>query len=217
MAGALHLVFAWFAQFALQSAGGAAGTTVAATMRAASFWEVVSALLRYPPGLLLAVVLVGALVGFADAPAGIRRWLAGGLHGAGHLALIVFAIWAASRLRLGGAPFLAAFLGSVVVLGGLASGLLMGVYLLVAVVVFRAHPNECFAAQHIEDYKNFLRLRIGPDGALTIYPIGVERICRKWRLRTDGEPGDPWFEPAEPIAPRMVEPPIRIDTSPHSG
>ena len=50
-------------------------------------------------------------------------------------------------------------------------------YLLIA-ASFEVNINELFAGQGIEGYKSFLRLHIAPDGALTLYPIGVDRVAR---------------------------------------
>ena len=46
---------------------------------------------------------------------------------------------------------------------------------------------------------------------MTIYPLGIERVPRRWRVVPDGAPGDPWFEPAEgPLEPLLIEEPIRL-------
>jgi hypothetical protein len=38
------------------------------------------------------------------------------------------------------------------------------------------------SSQAIEDYKGFLRIRIGKDGTLTVYPLAVDRVCHEWDL-----------------------------------
>ena len=70
--------------------------------------------------------------------------------------------------------------------------------------------NELFAAQSIEDFKGFLRLRIDPDGSLTVYPIGIERRVRHWLPAGDG--GGPRQIPAqgERLDPMLLEPPIHL-------
>ena len=40
------------------------------------------------------------------------------------------------------------------------------------------HGNEGYAPLHHQDLKHFLRLHIGADGVLTVYPIGVDRVGR---------------------------------------
>ena len=50
--------------------------------------------------------------------------------------------------------------------------------------------------------QGFLRLRIDPDGTLTIYPIGVDRVCQRLAGRTRTQPPHaPWLSPASPRPP----------------
>ncbi len=55
-------------------------------------------------------------------------------------------------------------------------------------------------------------MHIDSEGALTVFPVGVERVGRKWRLTPDAPAHAPWFEPEgpEPEA-ALIEGPIRID------
>ncbi len=73
------------------------------------------------------------------------------------------------------------------------------------------HGNEAFAPLHHADLKHFLRLHIGADGALTVYPVGVDRVGRRWRLAPDDAPDAPWFVPTdgEPRA-HLIENPVRV-------
>jgi hypothetical protein len=71
------------------------------------------------------------------------------------------------------------------------------------------HHNEAFSAIKIEGYKNFLRLSINKDGDLTIFPIGVEKINKKWKKYVVST--IPHIEPADPGAmdkPFLIEKPI---------
>ena len=61
----------------------------------------------------------------------------------------------------------------------------MGVYLLISLNVFGRHSEEAFSGLRIEDYKHFLRLHIDRTGALTIWPIKIERVPRRWRDRAE--------------------------------
>lgn len=66
------------------------------------------------------------------------------------------------------------------------------------------------SGQAIEDHKGFLRIRIAPEGTLTVYPVAVDRICRDWTL---GENGDGGLRPvpADGLPPlRLFEPPITV-------
>ena len=68
---------------------------------------------------------------------------------------------------------------SVLYIGGhLIGSFIMGLYLLLSLNLWRHHHNEAFSALRIKDYKNFLRLRIKPDGTLDIFPIGVPRLSK---------------------------------------
>ena len=51
-----------------------------------------------------------------------------------------------------------------------------GFYLWFCIRWLGRHPNEGFSSMAIEDYKSFLRLRIGKDGGLTVFPIGLREV-----------------------------------------
>jgi hypothetical protein len=54
--------------------------------------------------------------------------------------------------------------------------MIMGVYLLISLNLFRQHQNEAFSALRIKNYKNFLRIHIKADGSLEVYPVGVPHL-----------------------------------------
>jgi hypothetical protein len=68
--------------------------------------------------------------------------------------------------------------------------------------------NELFAGQGIQGYKGFLRLHIGADGSLTIYPIGLDSAGKRWQAAPAAPGHAPWIEPAKPLVYRLIEPPI---------
>jgi hypothetical protein len=90
-----------------------------------------------------------------------------------------------------------------------AAAEVVALYLLVA-SRFAVNLNELFASQSIQGYKGFLRLHIGPEGGLTIYPIGLDTIGKRWRATPDAPEHAPWIEPVTPLRPRLIEPPIVI-------
>ncbi len=94
--------------------------------------------------------------------------------------------------------------------GGLLGSWVMGVYLSLADMA-RLNSNELFAAQRDRGYKNFLRMHLGGDGVLTIYPVGLRHTARKWSLRTGGDPADTWFVPDKPLEPTLIEAPVIIN------
>jgi hypothetical protein len=54
-------------------------------------------------------------------------------------------------------------------------------------------------------------LHVDRDGTLTIYPIGIDKVERRWDLRPDGQAHEPWFVPRDtPPAAHLIEPPIRL-------
>jgi hypothetical protein len=80
--------------------------------------------------------------------------------------------------------------------GALAGPVLLGAYLMIGANIFGAYTDEAFSGLRIQDYKHFLRFRIGPRGTLEIFPIGIERVPR------DGEDRCQY---------RLIEGPITID------
>ncbi len=83
----------------------------------------------------------------------------------------------ASVVRFVGAGLFAA-------LAALISTLIFGVYLFWALnhSGLKLHANGAFASLRIEDYKNFLRIKVTPQG-LTVYPIGIRSVPKAWELR----------------------------------
>ena len=49
--------------------------------------------------------------------------------------------------------------------------------------------NQVFTGQSIPDYKNLVRMHFAPDGSLTLYPLGVDRVGREWDYTPDRAPG----------------------------
>jgi hypothetical protein len=69
----------------------------------------------------------------------------------------------------------------VLVGGWLVGATIMGGYLFLTHLVSGRHWNESFSSIRCKDWKNFVRFKIGGDGSLTIYPIGIPRVCRRWK------------------------------------
>jgi hypothetical protein len=146
------------------------------------------------------------------------RWTAGTIHGLTHLLAVFFIGWGAAyvaihdmglqfrsipQLLLSGAIILAA--------GYLVGAVLLGLYLLISLNGFGRHSNEAFSALKVEDWKHFLRLKIGSDGTLTMFPIGIRRVPRRWAESPPGTSG-PRYVPGDPKAtkPELIEDPIVI-------
>jgi hypothetical protein len=84
----------------------------------------------------------------------------------------------------------------------------MGIYLLLSLNFFGRHGNEAFSSLAVEDWKNFLRLHINENGDLTIYPIGIRRVPRKWKCRTEGTGPELVSDDPRATAPELIEMPI---------
>ena len=168
------------------------------------------------------VLLILGLVGYADF-GGVEhralRWVGKSVVGILHAALHVGAVGATVFV-------LSAYLGGALGMVGLwlvavpavaAVGYVGGSLIYAGVLVFlhvvlgpRApeHANEVFASQGIKDYKNFLRLHVGRDGRLTVYPLGVDHVPRAWQYQGRSTK-DPWFKPVDREAEvRLIDGPL---------
>ncbi|WFE61669.1 metallophosphoesterase [Micromonospora sp. WMMD712] len=171
-------------------------------------------LLSVPLVAMLLVTMLGAVF-FAKPPSAggkrqVRHWILGVAHGLAQVALAAAGTWAWLAVPLHDWPWPLPVAAAAVVYGpliGLLATELVAAYLLVA-GAFGVNVNELFAGQGIEDAKAFLRMRIDPDGTLTIYPIAVDRVSRAWRLNPDDSPTASWLAPKDPLTPRLAEPPV---------
>jgi hypothetical protein len=95
---------------------------------------------------------------------------------------------------------------AIFILGWLVGSTIMGAYLFLTHTLTGQHWNEAFSSVQCEDWKCFLRLRIAPDGGLTIFPVGIPRICRSWD--EDKQHSRP--KPKSPLTSVLIETPIEI-------
>lgn len=195
--------FNWTLDF---NAGLALGETLAEALRYGSLWDSVrlywTVLVPTSPwSALLVLISAFAYTKFADSPysKALRRAMGIG-HAMLQAAVVTLTTIATVRAtdgmvadpRLDGIVSVAlAALASAV-----ASGAAFGLYLWFCIRWLGRHPNEGFSSMAIEDYKCFLRLRIGSDGGLTIFPIGLKNV--------------PKNDDKAPLEPHLIEPPIRI-------
>lgn len=153
-----------------------------------------------------------------------KRLLVGSVLGAANLALFVLVLWGAVGLNASFLPalpvgngvelalFSLALVVELVVGGGVLAGLLMGLHLaLTNLPPLRMNANLLFVSQRIPDRKNFLRIHVDAQGALTIHPIGVHRVPRRWWFNRNARDGARWFEPAKgTLRAHLIEAPIRL-------
>ena len=167
--------------------------------------------------ILIMMASLGGMVRLAHDAGGVSRILLGLVHSTLQLASVAGIMIAASRLSsahgLRGAWSFVVFLALVGILGGIGGTVGMSGYLW-ATNCLGFHGNEGYAPLHHQDLKHFLRLHIEADGALTVYPIGLDRVGRKWQLCPDAPAHAPWFAPSGPEPePHLIEKPIRIGQS----
>ena len=204
--GLVHIVLAFMLSLHLREAHESLGLL--------DLWE---ALWTSPSAftlMFLVLVLMGAMVRFAHDAPGVTRLLLGVAHSGLQLVSLAGVMMVSSRLSsalgLEGVPALIAFLALLGVVGGGVGSLGLAAYLW-ATNRLGFHTNEAYAPLRVMDFKHFLRLHIDGEGALTVFPIGVDRVCRRWKLAPDSDPEAPWLEPdGEAVEPRLIEAPVRI-------
>jgi hypothetical protein len=172
-------------------------------------------LVTIPAVFMIVLDLVGTVFMAMPHTSGQRRpkhWALGIGHGLAFVGIAALGAWTWLKL-----PFFHLAwplpLGLAVLiylpLAGLVAGELVALYLLVA-AQFGTNVNELFAAQGITSHKCFLKLHLGLDGSLTVYPVGIAKTAHRWRANPDAPAHRSWFEPANPLAVHLIEPPIRI-------
>ncbi|GAA2618614.1 hypothetical protein Adu01nite_49590 [Paractinoplanes durhamensis] len=190
--------------------------TMLAAAGAASQGGNIQRLFTIPLSLMVVLIMAGTVM-FAKPPGAslnnhARHWLFGLGHGFAQIGLAVLGAWLWLNLPVHDWPWpvpLAAAIAIYWPVVGFLSTQVCALYLLIA-GMFNVNVNELFAGQGIEDAKSFLRLHITADGTLTIHPIGVDKICKKWVADPEGDPHSSWLRPEQPLVPHRIEPPIEV-------
>ena len=174
--------------------------------------ELVPGFTRSPVAVVTLLLLGRGLVGFAAAGhPGPGRWARGILHTLLHLAAVGAVAVVSSALvgawGLDGWRASGAYLAGALFLGAVAGPLAMALYLW-ACGLAGVHLNEAFGAMRVIDHKCFLRLHLAADGSLTVYPVGVDRVARRFRVTPDAPADAPWLEPTVPVPPHLIEEPV---------
>lgn len=162
--------------------------------------------------------ILSAFIAFTYTKSKLYQWIAGLLHGWLHLLAIFLIGWGATYFtvtelgfRFQTPPQL--LIAAVIIFAGgwVVGSLLVGVFLLISLNVFGCLQISSFTSLRIEDWKNFLRLKIDKNGELTIYSIGIRRVPRQWKRRPAGDSG-PELVPDDNKAtvPELIEPPITL-------
>ncbi|MFI7539715.1 metallophosphoesterase [Actinoplanes sp. NPDC049599] len=191
--------------------------TMLAMAGAGSQGGIIQRLFSIPLVLMLVLMLAGAVL-FAQPPSPssdkhARHWILGLAHGFAQIGLAAGGAWAWLHLPFHDWAWPGPLAVAAVLYGPVIAYLatqLVSLYLLIA-SFFDVNVNELFAGQGIEDAKSFLRLHIAADGTLTVYPIGITRICRQWVADPHGAPDSSWLRPEEPLPAHLIEPPVVVD------
>lgn len=193
--GAFHLFTTWF----LQSGSRDTETFLDAVKSTPDLGKLCALIynhIRHSPSVVfLNLLLLVGLTFFTDTATGKKKWnyIAGGLHGLLQLLVFYLAVWAFAvvnmhhlQLDVRSGWQILLFSAEMIVVGGWASTMVFGIYLLVSTLIVRNHPTEAFSSFRWEGYKNFLRIKITPGGA-TIYAIGIKKSITDWEEQTVDE------------------------------
>lgn len=215
--GSLYLLFTWVIQSASKAANSpfdsiaedAVGALkVAVSASNASLLGVLSVLdvgqigdawsacwhvMRHSPATVsIAGLVIFALFGYRAADK--AKGYLGAVHGVAHVALSLGLIWFFAVLNLrwldlsvDGLAHVFLFSFEMLVVGGLAGGLLFAFYLWLSARYTGVHMNDVYSSQAIQDHKNFVRFHVKADGALEFYPIGIPAVPGDdgWRVTSD--------------------------------
>jgi Calcineurin-like phosphoesterase len=172
----------------------------------------INAAIRDPLNGMWLVTILAGFIFFTDTHVRSWRVLGGAFHATMHLGAAFLVGWAALLLTerafdlaYGSTLQLLASGLITVCLGAVAGSFILGVYLFVSIRVFGRHSNEAFSSLRIQDYKQWLRLRVDASGLLTIYTIAIDRVPRRWRATQRG--GEQTFAAydARATPPRLID------------
>ena len=158
------------------------------------------------------ITIYAGFIFFTDTHVRSWRVLGGVFHATLHLAAAFLVGWSsllltvrAFEMHYGSTGQLLLSALVTVPLGAVAGSFILGVYLFVSINIFGRHSNEAFSSLRIQDYKQWLRLRIDATGRLTIFAIAIDRVPRRWRPTQRG--GEASFEADDRHAkvPRLID------------
>lgn len=201
LAGLVYGLSAWFASSRLEATDlDTLGSAFTASLHTA---------VRDPVCGLWLMLVIASIVFFTDTHSRLYRLIGGSLHAVAHLSASLVLAWLAARFTADGLgmaygdPLELIIAGLLVVLaGGVIGGWIIGLYLLVSLNVFGRHNTEAFSSLRVQDYKQWLRLRIDATGSLSAWSFAIDRVPRRWRADASGAP---WPDDPRATAPRVVD------------
>jgi len=185
----------------------------------ADFWDIfiltAKAFKNNPVVAVWIILVFGAFIMFTDTHSKIYKWGGGFLHCMAHMIAIFYIGWGSLYLAtylFGNDTFFQFIFAFALVfwLGWIAGSIIMGIYLFISMYFFGRHNEEAFSALKIQDYKNFLRLHIAIDGTLTIYPVKINKVARRWRNRREDEKDriSSYIVPEDGSGAELIEDPV---------
>lgn len=214
--GVFHLITSWFIQSTTENHYGNSFMDTMAGMdftmaNIDNYLHIIFESIQHSPSVvLLNLILFGGIILFTDTSTGWKKWnhFAGLLHAIAQLANLYMWIWIISiwniclfHLHVGAISQALLFAFEMVLLGGLTSGFIFGIYLLASTLILKSHPTEASSSFRHEGFKNFLRIHLTKD-KLTIYPIGLKDIVHNWK--NTGSQENPIFE-GSPVTYDLIE------------
>ena len=213
----LYVLFSWF--LILRLGPGGVGNVIPPPDQSQSLsfvnlikpaWQALAEVALYSP--FMTFFMLAMIVGFilftkTEPNASSFRWIGGTLHGISHICAATFtcvlgfifykSITPSDNDVYFGAMMASAFI--VFVLGWVIGSFLMGLYLFISLNICGQHITAAFSSLRIQDWKNFLRLKLDLEtGELTIYPIGLRRVPRTWEPQIADFSRDPHPENSVP-------------------
>lgn len=201
----LYAMTAWFASASFIEAD---AESAASALHAALIASV-----RDPVNGLWLLAFVAGFIFFTDTHKTWYRVGGGAAHALAHLGAAFLCGWlalvATTRwlgLAFGSMPQMLTAAAITLPLGGVVGALILGSYLFMSLQLFGRHAAEAFSSLRIEDFKNWVRLRIDASGRLSLFAIGIDRVPRRWTARTvDGAGATLVPEDARATAPRLID------------
>ena len=168
--------------------------------------------IRNPFDGLWLLLYIGAFVLFTDTHV---RWfrIAGGIcHAIAHLFAAFGLGWLALRFttrllgfEFGDIPQMLLSGGLTFFGGGMVGSMVLGIYLFLSLALFGRHSEEAFSSLRIEDWKQFLRMRITPRGELSLFAICIDRVPRSWRFNQQAGRSRYQAHDSRATPPRLIE------------
>lgn len=190
-------------------------------------YAAIKSILDSPETMLVVLATLIGFVFFTDTHSVAYRIIMGGIHAISHIKFAflsaVGAVLLVAYISPGGSPLHIPWFGGlgfapdlrvplailiILTLGFVIGSFIMGAYLLLSFNFFGRHGNEAFSSIGVEDWKNSVRLHINEDGDLTIYPIGLRRVPRKWKPRQGTTGPELVSDDSRATGPELIEPPI---------